>query len=153
MRSFSIKILVLLTILALNSPPAQSQENGTPTTKTTPSLIALDRPSADLLRLHFPAAKIAVLVSSDDQSFDILNQQAHLLRDKSHIFFRGDRCSLVSHFFLERLSNQGVRSLEITEFFGLQKRTQPKNVDSNRYRIALEKREKNTMALLLTSTR
>ena len=112
MRSTRFTHLLLATFTILGISQAAAQENEP--ARRAWSVVAMDEPSADLVHRLFPQAKVSVVVRSDDESYSAINGRAIMLRDASHVFYRGDQSSLVSQFFRERLCAQGMRGIDIS---------------------------------------
>ena len=86
-------------------------------------VVALDGGSANLLKACCPAMAFESLIQSEDESYQLLNRRAWLMRDTSCLIYRGDQLSMTSQFFLERLAAQGVPAIDIAGYVKKQKRS------------------------------
>lgn len=78
-----------------------------------PKVVALDHPTADLLRACFPAMEFEVLVRFENEPNATINQRAWLTRDADVLVFRSDQISIRSRLFRERLMMQGIRAVDL----------------------------------------
>ncbi|MEL6109408.1 MAG: hypothetical protein AAFU85_25655 [Planctomycetota bacterium] len=85
----------------------------TPMTSGEEPVVALDGPSGEMLRSCFPAAKVEIVIQSDKEAWGRLNQRGLSLRRVHCVFYRSDYSTLASQLMRERLSNQGVRTVDL----------------------------------------
>ena len=106
MRSIAFCMLVLGIATCIDSPlAAQIPANG--------RVVALDGGSARLLKACCPTTAFESLIQSDDEPFQVLNQRAWSMRDASCLIYRGDRVTMTSLLFRERLTAQGVPAIDL----------------------------------------
>ncbi|MGI9467065.1 MAG: hypothetical protein ACR2OA_08090 [Rubripirellula sp.] len=111
MRSNVFLLMVFVAVSTSGASRAAAQAGA------APAVIVLDRPSADLLQLHFPNVRCDVVVSDHDAPYEELNRRAWLMRDATVVLYRGDQGSMASRIFRERLTSQGVRVFDLAEHF------------------------------------
>ncbi|MEM9366754.1 MAG: hypothetical protein AAGD07_12230 [Planctomycetota bacterium] len=101
-------------------------------------VVAIDQPTADLWRLHFPNSRMIVVVLRDDESFDVISQRALLACAATSVLYRSDRCSRVSRFFRDRILNQGVPAIDLAKRLGLRGLPRPKGEHHAPLRVAFD---------------
>ncbi len=110
MRSLFNKMLICAGIALISPSLAHAEE---PVDAHPAKVVALDQPSATLLRTHFPTVSVRVIVLRENEPFSAVNQRALASRDADYVLYRSDRVTPASRLFMERLANRGARPFDL----------------------------------------
>ena len=120
MRSFAFVLLVSSLPCLATSATAQDADQGG--LETQGRVVTLDTGSARLLKAYSPRTDAESLVQFEHQSYQVLNRRALSMKNASLLIFRGDRLSMKSRLFCERLIAQGVPAIDLAAY-GLEQKS------------------------------
>ncbi|MEM6474483.1 MAG: hypothetical protein AAF802_33430 [Planctomycetota bacterium] len=108
--------MVLIAVLDLTQSYANERSDD-PEETNEAIMVVMDEPTAELWRSYFQSIEVNVIVRSDDEPYGTLNARARSVSGAARVYYRGDKSSLVSQFFRERISNQGVKTIDLAKHF------------------------------------
>ena len=79
-------------------------------------IIALDTGSATLLDTCCPTTNYECLIHTNETDYQTINARALSMREASCLIFRGDRLSVTSQLFLDRLRSHGMHCIDLAAY-------------------------------------